>query len=315
VRLVFSLVALVLAPFSWYLATKGFLLIPKEDDGGVLSCQTQVMGNSDEIRDMVGLLEVINENRVYSYFQPIIELDSKRTVGWEALGRASTRHGPVNPGILFSLAQQSRAEMRLSEIFRESALHCTECRFCWPHQQKSYMFINIHPTELAEGKFIEILDQIVANNTNDYLQTVVELPESWVGNTHEMQRIVKQIRDRKLLVAYDDFGAGQSRIPDLINVPPDFIKLDRQLISRIEENKVKRSLVKAVVDACNELKVKTLAEGIETIDEMNGCVDLGVDLGQGFLICKPQPAFQLFSAEPKQIPQACPFVRLDMLPK
>ncbi len=296
-----------------HIATKGYLLIPKSDDGSVMNCQTQIMGNSDEIRDMIGLLEVINENRVYPFFQPIIDLRSRRTVGWEALGRATAKKGALSPGLLFSLAHQSKVESKLSTQFRETAIGCTECQFCWPKKGRYFIFINIHPAEIRESDFLNVLDRLSQSKMNQLFQTVVEMPESWVGNTEEMRVLVKEIRARNMLVAYDDFGTGQSRIPDLISVPPDFIKLDRQLVSRLDDHKVKRSLVKAVVDACRELRVKVLAEGIETAEEMKGCMDLGVELGQGFLICRPQPAFQLFAAAEEQIPSSCPFVRLELL--
>lgn len=297
-----------------HFATKGFQIVPRIEQESAASFQTKIMGDSSEIKGMLDLVQIINEQRTYPYFQPIVDIRTNQTVGWEALGRACASDGPINPGALFMLASQNRVETKLSVRFRESAQFCAECRHCWPVSRGELLFFNLHPAEIGEARFIESLHEFSQSDLTKWYRIVLEMPESWVGNTQEMHGLVKEIRKRGMLVAYDDFGTGQSRIPDLISVPPDYLKLDRELVSSIHNQKVKQNLVKAIVDACRDLNVQTLGEGIETNEELQACIDLGVDLGQGFLLCRPKPAYSLFQANITTLPEKCPFVQLHLLP-
>ena len=106
---------------------------------------------------------------------------------------------------------------------------------------------------------------------------------------------------------------GQSRLSDLITVPPDFLKLDRQLVSGLDSNQVKQDLGQALVNACRDLHVTALAEGIETPEERDACLAMHIDLGQGFLLGSPQPAYELFEVDVRTLVDDCPFVRLNIV--
>lgn len=297
-----------------HFATKGYQIVPKiERLDGMVS--TTVLADSSDIQGMVDLLKIVNDQRTYPHFQPIIDLATRACVGWEALGRATATSGPILPASLFRLAGQSKFESKLSMRFRESARFCVECGHCWKGQPGEMLFINLHPAEIHDESFLRSLEEFSKSKLRERYRVILEMPESWVCNTQEMQVLVKQIRALGMLVAYDDFGAGQSRIPDLITVPPDFLKLDRQLIASLSAHRVKHSLVKAIVDACRALHVTTLGEGIETEDELTACIDMGIDLGQGFHLSRPLPAYELFGTDRETLPPTCPFVRLDLMPK
>lgn len=264
------------------------------------------------------LIVILDQNRTYPHFQPIVDLATGQTVGWESLGRAAPVTPGNNPdvGLLFWLAKQNNLETKLSLAFRSSAQACAECRHCWPNPSTSYLFVNVHPSEIKGADFLDRLAAFAQAPIRNNYQLVIEMPESWVCKTEEMQHIVKALRQHGLKVAYDDFGTGQSRIADLIGVPPDFLKLDRELVAGIDSNRVKRNLVQAIVQSCRELNVVTLGECIETEAEKNACIDLGIQLGQGYLLSRPKPAYDLFSIDKGTLPaDRCPFVRLGVLPQ
>ena len=295
-----------------HFATQGYQVVPSVENAEDL-VSTTVLADSADIQGMVELLKIINEQRTYPYFQPLVDLKTNQTIGWESLGRASSATGPLSPGALFRLASQSKVESKLSMRFRDSARHCAECRHCWTSEPTAYLFINIHPAEIHDEGFLESLTEFSKSALKGLYRLVLEMPESWVCNTQEMQVLVKQIRQLGMLVAYDDFGAGQSRLSDLITVPPDFLKLDRQLIASLGSHRVKHGIVKAFVDACRELNVTTLGEGIETEEELAACIEMDIELGQGFLLGRPAPAYGLFNAETTTLPEPCPFVSLKLL--
>lgn len=297
-----------------YFATKGFEIVSESEAEEVSPFTTKVLGGSAEIRKMMDLLRVINEQRTFPHFQAIVDLKTNQPVAWEALGRAATAAGPVSAGPLFFLASQNKVEARLSKRFRESARQCGECHHCWPDNRDIYLFINLHPAEISDPNFLESMRELSKSNLRRWFRIVIEMPESWAAKTSEMQVLAKEIRKMGMLVAYDDFGQGASQIPNLISVPPDFVKLDRELISQIRDHQVKHRLVTAIVDACRDLKARTIAEGIETQAELEACINMNIDLGQGYLLARPQPPFEIFRVDPNTLPKDCPYVRLNLLP-
>jgi EAL domain-containing protein (putative c-di-GMP-specific phosphodiesterase class I) len=264
------------------------------------------------------LIRILEAQRTYPYFQPIVDLATEQSIGWEALGRAAGDEGPIAIGKLFVAAAVHGREVDLSLSLRDSARHCAECRYCWPNPEPAYLFFNAHPTEIRdERRFWRSLQELARSDSlRQWYQLVVEMPESLVSNVEQTRRVVEQIRGLGMLVAYDDFGQGQARLEDLVIVPPDFVKLDRRLIADLGADRALHRIVSALVDTCRELNVRTLAEGIETAEELRACRALNIELGQGFLLQTPQPAYRLFGADlrklPTQRPQ-CPFVQLNLL--
>lgn len=301
-----------------YFATKGFQVVTDDEldsSGQRRLYQTKVINDSQEIRGVMQLLKVINEQRTYPHFQPIIDLKTNAPVGWEALGRASTEDGPMGPALLFQLAQQNRVEGKLSRRFRESAFDCARCHHCWKSATGSMLFLNLHPIEIPDASFLESLKELTTPDFKKLFRVVVEMPESWVSKTDEMKRMSEQIRGLGMGVAYDDFGAGQSRLADLVRVPPDYLKLDRELVAQSARDRKQYNIVHAIIDACIQMAVKTLGEGIETAAELQTCHDLRIDLGQGYYLGRPAPAYQLFEMATPSLPGDCPFVRLDLMPR
>jgi EAL domain-containing protein (putative c-di-GMP-specific phosphodiesterase class I) len=97
-----------------------------------------------------------------------------------------------------------------------------------------------------------------------------------------------QLHERGIGLAYDDFGSGQARLTELAEVPPDFIKLDKALIRDIHTATARQELVRALVRVSTDLGIRLIAEGIEAVEEMEVCIDLGCQFGQGFFFGRPQ---------------------------
>lgn len=295
-----------------HFASLGYQVVDGVDDFEHLANQTQVVGLTTDIQQTMSLISILNEQRTFPMFQPVVDLRNGRSVGWEALGRAVANDQALAADSLFGLAGRNRVERKLSQQFRRSATYCASCRFCWP-EERGYLFINLHPTEIHDKDFLIALEELADSGLDKWYRVVIEVPEAWVGQSGEMEGLVKEIRNFGMVVAYDDFGAGQSRISDLLNVPPDFLKLDRGLVTQLGDQPVKQGIVRAIVSACRDLKVRTIGEGIETAGELTACRELGVDLGQGFALTYPMRAYDLFQVKPAQLTPECLFVQLDLL--
>lgn len=295
-----------------HFATRGYQVVPWLDREDRQAMST-IVADPSEVKGAVDLYKILDQQRTYPHFQPIVDLNTNATIGWEALGRGASSEGPVSPGDLFRLAAANRVESRLSIRFRESAQYCVECQHCWSGTPGGQLWVNLHPAELLDDRFMPSLKEFINSDLGRMYQAVVEMPESWVCNTGQMGGLIHKIRDLGMKVAYDDFGAGQSRIQDLFTVPPDFLKLDRELIAGLDSQRVKHDLVQAIVKACRELNVTPLGEGIETKEELEACKKLGISLGQGYYLCRPKPAYDLFSVGSQTLPQHCVFVKLQLL--
>jgi EAL domain-containing protein (putative c-di-GMP-specific phosphodiesterase class I) len=299
-----------------YFATKGFVVTRELEESSHKSLfSTKVLTESTNIRGVMQLIRVVNEQRTFAHFQPIVDLELNEVVGWEALGRAITEDGLLPPNQAFFLACQNKSEAKLSRRFRESAVACTRCYRCWREAGPGLLFVNLHTSEIPDGLFLDSLRELADSDFRRKFRVVVEMPESWVCKTDEIRRMCQQVRSLGMQVAYDDFGVGQSRLTDLREVPPDFVKLDRELIRQSAVDPVQRGLVQAIVDACRKMQIRTLAEGVETEEERATCLKMRINLGQGYFFGKPRPAWELFRQEAAELPSDCQFVRLDLLPK
>jgi EAL domain-containing protein (putative c-di-GMP-specific phosphodiesterase class I) len=99
--------------------------------------------------------------------------------------------------------------------------------------------------------------------------------------------ILRAYRKQGFMTAIDDFGAGYAGLNLLADFQPDLIKLDMQLIRNIEQDSVRQILVEAALQMCRKLKIRVIAEGIESLGELHALRDMGVELFQGYLLAKP----------------------------
>lgn len=257
------------------------------------------------------LARVIGNKAVVPLFQPILQLGTQTVLGWEALARPQSR-AVSGPAALLELASTYKQAPALCQAFEESAADCVRCGHCWPSNRR-LLFLNVHADRIKAGHLESLLEQRAFIELSKRFQIVLEIPEALACEATELSTWVAQIRKCGALVAYDDFGKGQSRITELIGVPPDFIKLDRALIADLDQHQAKLRLVKAMVETCISLGIETIAEGVETAQELSACQSVGIELGQGYVLGRPSPAYALFQANETTLPESCPFVRFKLL--
>ena len=119
-------------------------------------------------------------------------------------------------------------------------------------------------------------------------RVVLEITETAsLGDPAVLRETLRRLREIGYRVALDDLGSGFASLNNLFTLEPDIVKLDMALVRAIDVDRQKRNLVAAVVQACVQMGVKVIAEGIETRGEFDCMVDLGCDLFQGFWIARP----------------------------
>jgi EAL domain-containing protein (putative c-di-GMP-specific phosphodiesterase class I) len=207
-------------------------------------------------------------------FQPIVDLEKRRVFAHEALTRG--KPNVADPTELFDRASREDAWGRLGRLIREQTFERVSG---FP------LFINVHPSELSARWLVRPDDPIYQHNHHVFL----EITESATFTHYETcLNVLREVRSRAdVRLAVDDLGAGYSNLMRVIELEPQIVKLDRQLVTGLGASKKQQRLVRHLVELCKELDAEVVAEGIETQDELMAVVDSGARYGQGYVFARP----------------------------
>lgn len=226
--------------------------------------------------------ELLQQQSVTPHFQPLVRLETGKTFGHEALARSSLP-GLETPGQMFEAARLLNREVELSRVCRHRAIEQASTAGL-----NSTVFINTHPKERLDTDVLPSLKAI--RTTFPDIPVVIELHEAAIQDPQLTRSFADQLKDLDIKLAYDDFGAGQSRLLELIKIPPAFLKFDACLIRDIHQaDPYQMRMLKMLVEMAHDVCMSTVAEGIECLEEADACRELGFDLGQGFHLGRPAP--------------------------
>jgi EAL domain-containing protein (putative c-di-GMP-specific phosphodiesterase class I) len=230
------------------------------------------------------LKELIRDKAITTVFQPIVLLPKGTVVAYEALGRGRHPALPESPSELFKIAESIGLEAQLSRLFRWKAVELVRYRTGLPK-----LFLNTHPAELEEPGLIESLKDL--REMAPWLNLALEIHESVLADPAMIAGLRSQLSAIQIGLAYDDFGAGQARLLELGEAPPNYLKFDIRFVSGIDHApSSKRRLLTSLISMAGDLLMKTVAEGIETPGEAEVCSRLGFTHAQGFHFGRPVPA-------------------------
>ena len=116
----------------------------------------------------------------------------------------------------------------------------------------------------------------------------MELTEQTELQDDELESLKKQYRDMGIGFALDDYGTGYSNVGNLLRYMPDYVKIDRSLLTEIQKSSQKQHFVREVIDFCHANNIMALAEGVETVEELQTVIYLGADLIQGYYVARPK---------------------------
>ena len=227
--------------------------------------------------------KLMRDRAVVPYFQPIVDIRNNETIGFEILGR-SRLFGLQNPKEMFGAAAQLNLEAELSRMFRVTGVQA-----CLGFERPVHLFLNTHPIELTQPQqLIASMHHIRTVDPNCLI--TLELHESAVTDSNTIKLLRDALKELSIGLAYDDFGAGQARLVELVDVPPDYLKFDMSLVQGIskaprERQNMLGTLVKMVCD----MGIAALAEGVEDEADNITCQQLGFELGQGYHYGRPAP--------------------------
>jgi len=213
---------------------------------------------------------------------PILHLKDESLLGYEILSR-----GPQGafemPDDLFRVS----CEYNLLTIVDLRCLKtclaaCMDPKF----NQDARFHVNLFPSTIIDTPIDRLLTLFPSNRKkNNYCIEISE--QQFIGDPAYLRDHVAALKENGILVAIDDVGFGRSSLESLIILEPDIVKIDRKYVSGIADEPAKARLLKRLVKVVNSLGAELIAEGIERRDELDLCLEVGVELGQGWLWGKP----------------------------
>lgn len=236
-----------------------------------------------------GLIELIDARRLEPCFQPIHNISDRDIHGYEYLARSSIK-SVSSPGQMFTAAEASGREVELSMLCREMGVAHS---ICLPTSFP--LFLNTHPNEPLLELVVPQLQKIRMQYPRRPI--VLEIHEAAITEPGLVRNVRAALKEIGVQLAFDDFGAGQARIRELICAPSDYIKFDAALIRDLQDvSKEQLRLFRAIIQGVRSEGAITVAEGVETQDMIEICSDIGFDLLQGYALSKPaimQPAISM----------------------
>jgi len=217
---------------------------------------------------------VLDQRDVRIVYQPVVNLKTREIFAYEALCRPSQVDfdGPL---ALFAAAVEHHCTGELGRMLREMSVGS-----CPDHR----LFINVNPAELDEGWLVQPDDPIFHHDHDVYLEITEGVP---LSHFQLCQSILMEVRDRGVHLVVDDLGAGYSNLKYIADLHPRVVKLDRGMVAGLSTGSRLFKLVSAIVVLCRELGALVVAEGIETIEELEAVIEAGAQYGQGYLLARP----------------------------
>jgi EAL domain-containing protein (putative c-di-GMP-specific phosphodiesterase class I) len=231
----------------------------------------------------VELKRMIRLRSLRMAFQPIYDLDRARPAGLEALCRP-VGSSFVSASELFSAAERLRMLWPLEQVARTSAIGTARQ---WSGNER--LFLNCSPQVVCDPRFLQAIEDSVESGTGfDRTRMVLEITER---SDPRMRAILAgRVHDLKSLgfeVAIDDVGAGMSGLNRIMDLRPQWLKLDRELIRTIDTDPYRQSLVRALASFTLDNDIRMVAEGVERAAELQTMLSLGVRYAQGFHLGRP----------------------------
>jgi diguanylate cyclase (GGDEF)-like protein len=243
---------------------------------------------SHPLRREAQLREAISSGQVVPYFQPIVCLGDRCVASCEALARwQHPRRGLLNPADFVPVAEQGEVIHELGAHMLEWA--CEEAAG-WP--SRISVAVNVSARQLHPGLADQVESALAkAGIGPDRLQ--LELTETALLDQVDADATLRALRQTGVTLALDDFGTGWSSFEIAQQLRVNRLKIDRSFVARIGENGSEAALIAAMVAMARAIGADIVAEGVETIEQHETLVELGVDAAQGYLYSHPVPGEQL----------------------
>ncbi|MCC6597606.1 MAG: EAL domain-containing protein [Alphaproteobacteria bacterium] len=234
----------------------------------------------------------LKNNEVTLHYQPIIHLKNSKTVGVEALMRwHHPARGFISPAVFIPILEDTGLIVKASQwALKESLKALKNIQPYGNGDTPLFMSINFSSHDFASDGFTDTLYEALSQTDIQAQCVHLEITERLlIGQPETARDILNSCRKAGMSVSIDDFGTGYSSLSYLHYFPVDTIKIDRSFVMSMNGDPNALELVKSIIALGKNLKMSTIAEGVETAEEAAILKDLGCDMMQGYYFSKPLP--------------------------
>lgn len=232
--------------------------------------------------------EIIKNELVEIYFQPIVSIRTKKVYAFEALTRCIYKDKVITPDKLFKLACEHNLSFELDEMTRKKAIR--KFHKYYKNDNDLILFLNIESTLINDIDFIKndnSFVNVIEELEIPFVNFVLEIKEDEVDNEISLKEFSTFYKNLGFAIALDDFGTGSSTFDRIDLIRPNIIKIDKSLFDNIDNNKVNKQIVKAIAKMCHNIGIRVLAEGVEEECSVLIALKSGINLFQGYYFSRP----------------------------
>jgi len=240
------------------------------------------------------MYDALKKEEFLPYYQPYYHIQSAKMAGMESLLRwQNDELGLVSPGRFIPILEDTGLIVDVGEWLIRKV---SEDIIKW--QGKNYncvpVAINLSQVQFRQKKLMTALRKTIKKTGVSPSLLKFEITESTFALDIEYtSRVLQEMRDLGITISIDDFGTGYSSLGYLKRMPLDFLKIDISFIRDISTNEESESIVRAIISMAHSLNLKTIAEGVETREQLDKLATLGSDIAQGYLLSRPLPEAEL----------------------
>jgi len=238
------------------------------------------------------LRKAIELGEIKVYYQPIVDLSTGNIAGFEALSRWQRPEGLVLPGEFIPVADETGLILSINRLLLRDA--CNQLR-CWQDRFRSKppltMNINIAPRQFAQPDLAEDIRATIEQTGIAPHAVQLEIMETTaMSEADKAAHTLAELRAVGVRLSIDDFGTGYSSLSRLQRLPVDCLKVDRSFISTMDETSDSQEIVRLIIAMAHALKLKVVAEGTETEQQITVLKRLKCEMAQGYFFSRPVPA-------------------------
>ncbi|HHH72604.1 MAG TPA: bifunctional diguanylate cyclase/phosphodiesterase, partial [Sulfuricurvum sp.] len=226
--------------------------------------------------------EALESDGIVAWFQPIVDLQSGKTVKFEALVRMKTANDTVKgPAQFLSVAKKTPYYYRIT---RKMIQHVFEAMQETPY----YFSVNIGMRDLEDEKLMDVLRETLTQNSHFAHRLEIELLESEeLDDLRLVRTLIEELKSLGCTIAIDDFGSGYSNFSYIVNLNADVLKIDGSLISTMLENEISYQTVKTIADFAKNMGLAVVGEFVESKETAVALKKMGICCAQGYYFAKP----------------------------
>ena len=234
------------------------------------------------------LFNAFEKKQFKVYYQPIIEIETEKVVGFEALLRwMHPDFGLLCPEKFISVAENSGFIFSLGEFVLDSAIASVK-RLQKEFQRRFYIAINFSLKQFLDESLLDVINNYLHIHSFNSSDLILEITErTAMQEPEKTKQILRKIRERGIRIAIDDFGTAYSSLEYLIEFEVDKIKIDKKFILPMLSNSKAMTIVKMTIGLCRALDIVSVAEGVETQEHLIKLKNLGCREAQGYYFSPP----------------------------